>query len=128
MDEEGYVNIRGRLKDVVIRGGENISPREVEELLHTHPLIKDVAVVGVPDPKYGEELCAWVVPKAAAALGAAEVRDFCRGKVAHYKVPKHVKLVAELPMTVTGKIQKYRMREESIRELGLEGAAAIVTA
>ncbi len=128
MDDEGYLNIRGRIKDMVIRGGENIYPREIEEYLYTHPAIKDVAVVGVPDLKYGEELCAWVILADGASLAEEEVKDYCRGKIAHYKVPRYVRFVTELPMTVTGKIQKYKMREISIAELKLEGAAEVVTA
>jgi fatty-acyl-CoA synthase len=117
------------LKYVVIRGGENVSPREVEEFLYTHPSIKDVAVVGVPDQKYGEEMCAWVVLKdGTPAPSADEIRNYCRGKIAHYKIPRYIKFAEDLPMTVNGKVQKFRMREASIRELGLEGAAAIVTA
>ena len=128
MDEDGYLNIAGRIKDMVIRGGENIYPREIEEFLYTHPGIKDVSVIGVPDEKYGEELCAWVVLQPDAALSEEDVRQFCRGKIAHYKVPRYVKFVAEFPMTVTGKIQKFKMRETSTAELGLEKAAEIVTA
>jgi fatty-acyl-CoA synthase len=129
MDNDGYLNIRGRIKDMVIRGGENIYPREIEEFLYSHPAIKDVAVVGVPDLKYGEELCAWVILKdPAGALDAETVREFCTGKIAHYKIPRYVKVVAELPMTVTGKIQKFKMRDISIAEYGLEEAGRVVTA
>ena len=128
MDDEGYVNISGRIKDMVIRGGENIYPREIEEFLFTHPGVKDVSVIGVPDPKYGEELCAWVVPKEGATVDLESVQAFCKGKIAHYKVPRYVKIVESFPMTVTGKIQKYKMREASIGELGLESAAKIATA
>jgi len=128
MDDDGYLNIAGRIKDMVIRGGENIYPREIEEFLYTHPAVKDVSVVGVPDEKYGEELCAWVVLKSDGAATEEELREYCRGKIAYYKVPRYVKFVAEFPMTVTGKIQKYKMREASTAELGLEKAAAIVTA
>ena len=128
MDDDGYLNIAGRIKDMVIRGGENVYPREIEEFLYTHPAVKDVSVIGVPDEKYGEELCAWVVLKSDAAATEEELREYCRGKIAHYKVPRYVKFVPEFPMTVTGKIQKYKMREASTAELGLEKAAAIVTA
>jgi fatty-acyl-CoA synthase len=122
MDEAGYVNIVGRIKDMVIRGGENIYPREVEEFLYTHPAIEDVQVVGVPDAKYGEELCAWVKLRPGAELSAEEVREFCTGKIAHYKIPRYVHVVGEFPMTVTGKIRKVEMREKSIELLGLEEA------
>ena len=128
MDDEGYINIAGRIKDMVIRGGENVYPREIEEFLYTHPAVKDVSVIGVPDEKYGEELCAWVVLKPDVAPTEEEIREFCHGKIAHYKVPRYVRFVAEFPMTVTGKIQKYKMREVSTAELGLERAASIVTA
>jgi fatty-acyl-CoA synthase len=128
MDEDGYLNIAGRIKDMVIRGGENIYPREIEEYLYAHPAIKDVSVIGLPDERYGEELCAWVVLHDGAELDEEAVRDFCRGKIAHYKVPRYVRFVAEFPMTVSGKVQKYKMREISTAELGLEAAAKIVTA
>ena len=128
MDDEGYVNISGRIKDMVIRGGENIYPREIEEFLFTHPGVKDVSVIGVPDVKYGEELCAWIVPNAGAALDLESVQAFCKGKIAHYKIPRYVKIVESFPMTVTGKVQKYKMRDASIGELGLESAAKIATA
>lgn len=114
MDEQGYCRIVGRIKDMVIRGGENIYPREVEEFLHGHPDVADVQIVGVPDPRYGEELCAWVRPREGSSLSEEDVRDFCRGKLAHFKVPRHVLLVKEFPMTVTGKVQKFKMRELSI--------------
>ena len=119
MDDQGFVRIVGRSKDMVIRGGENVYPREVEEFLHAHPEITDVQVVGVPDPKYGEELCAWVRRASGAALLEEDVRAFCKGKLAHYKVPRYVLFVEEFPMTVTGKVQKYKMREESVRLLGI---------
>ena len=128
MDDEGYVNIAGRIKDMVIRGGENVYPREVEEFLYAHPAIRDVAVIGVPDEKYGEELCAWIILHENVSASEEDVKAFCRGKIAHYKVPRYVKFVHELPMTVTGKIQKYKMREQSTLELGLAAAAKIVTA
>ncbi|MCW2613638.1 MAG: fatty-acyl-CoA synthase [Frankiales bacterium] len=119
MDAQGYVRIVGRIKDLVIRGGENIYPREVEEFLYTHPDVADVQVVGVPDPKYGEELLAAVRLREGASITEDELREFCRGKVAHYKVPRYVRFVDEFPMTVTGKVQKFRMREQAVSELGL---------
>ncbi len=118
-DEEGYCNIVGRIKDMVIRGGENVYPREIEEFLYRHPKIEDVQVVGVPDPKYGEELCAWIKLKPGANANAEEIRAFCQGKIAHYKIPRYVQFVDGFPMTVTGKIQKFKMREATIAELGL---------
>ncbi|HOB67058.1 AMP-binding protein [Ottowia sp.] len=120
MDEEGYVNIVGRSKDMVIRGGENVYPREIEEFLYRHPKIQDVQVVGVPDQRFGEELCAWIVVKPGQTLNEDEVRDFCKGKIAHYKVPKYLRFVTEFPMTVTGKIQKFKIREQMQQELGLQ--------
>ena len=128
MDEDGYVNIAGRIKDMVIRGGENVYPREIEEFLYTHPAIKDVQVIGVPDERYGEELCAWVIVNDGATASADDVSEYCHGKIAHYKIPRYVKFVEGWPMTVSGKVQKYKMREESIAKLGLESAAKIVTA
>jgi fatty-acyl-CoA synthase len=125
MDEEGYLSIVGRSKDMVIRGGENVYPREIEEFLYTHPDVADVQVVGVPDQRYGEELCAWIrVREGAAPLDADAVREFCGGRLAHFKVPRYVICVDEFPTTVTGKVQKYKMREASIERLGLEPAAA----
>jgi fatty-acyl-CoA synthase len=128
MDDEGYVNISGRIKDMVIRGGENIYPREIEEYLYTHPAIRDVQVIGVPDERYGEELCAWIILNDGAALDDEDVRAYCRRQIAHYKVPRYIRFVDGWPMTVSGKVQKYKMREDSIRELGLEAAAKIATA
>jgi fatty-acyl-CoA synthase len=128
MDDEGYVRIVGRIKDMIIRGGENVYPREIEEFLYTHPDVADVQVIGVPDERYGEELMAWVVPRPGAELNEDEVKEFCRGKIAHFKVPRYVKFVDEFPMTVTGKVQKYKMRDAAIDELGLVSAAAIATA
>ena len=120
MREDGYCNIVGRIKDMVIRGGENVYPREIEEFLYTHPDIEDVQVIGVPDEKYGEELCAWVKMRAGAdPVDAAAVREFASGKLAHYKIPRYVMVVDEFPMTVTGKIRKVQMREESAARLGL---------
>ena len=128
MDQDGYVNISGRIKDMVIRGGENVYPREIEEFLYTHPAIKDVQVIGVPDERYGEELCAWVIVHDGAQLTEAGVREYCQGRIAHYKIPRYVMFVDGWPMTVSGKVQKYKMREESIAKLGLDEAAKIVTA
>jgi fatty-acyl-CoA synthase len=120
MDEAGYLSIVGRSKDMVIRGGENIYPREVEEFLYSHPDISDVQVVGVPDEKYGEQLLAAVRLRSGAQLSAEDVRGYCQGKLAHYKVPAYVQFVQEYPMTVTGKIQKFKIREQAVRELGLQ--------
>jgi len=123
IDAEGYCNIVGRIKDMVIRGGENIYPREIEEFLYRHPKIQDVQVFGVPDPKFGEELCAWIKPRAGETLSAEEVQAFCRDQIANYKVPRIIRFVDEFPMTVTGKMQKFIMRERMARELGLKEAA-----
>ncbi len=128
MDEEGYVRVVGRIKDMIIRGGENVYPREIEEFLYTHPGIADVQVIGVPDARYGEQLMAWIVPRAGSSLTEEDVREFCRGQIAHFKVPHYIKFVDGFPMTVTGKVQKFKMRETAISELGLEQAAAIATA
>ncbi len=131
MDDEGYVKITGRIKEMVIRGGENLYPREIEEFVRTHPKVVDVYVFGVPDVKYGEELMAWVLPKKGAGLTEEDMKAFCKGKIAHFKVPRYWKFVAsaeDFPMTVTGKIQKFKMREAAIEELGLEEAAGIKTA
>jgi fatty-acyl-CoA synthase len=126
MDAAGYVNIVGRIKDMVIRGGENVYPREVEEFLYSHPDIADVSVVGVPDERYGEELMAWIVLRPGAdPLTTEAVRDFCSGRLAHYKVPRYVHLVDGFPMTVTGKVRKIEMREQAVEILGLQGAASI---
>lgn len=119
LDAEGYCNIVGRLKDMVIRGGENLYPREIEEFLYRHPKVQDVQVIGVPDPKYGEELCACVIVRAGEQLGADELRAFCDGQIARHKVPRHIHFVDAFPMTVTGKIQKFRMREQMKELLGL---------
>ena len=120
MDDDGYVRITGRIKDMVIRGGENIYPREIEEFLHTHSDVQDAQVIGVPDERYGEELCAWIQMKPGAApLTTEDVREFAAGKLAHYKIPRYVKVVEEYPMTVTGKVRKVEMREASTAELGL---------
>jgi fatty-acyl-CoA synthase len=128
IDEAGYLNITGRIKDMVIRGGENIYPRELEEFLYGHPDIEDVQVIGVPDLRYGEELCAWVRLRPGSELTAEQVREFCRGTIAHYKIPRYVRFTDGFPMTVTGKVQKFRMRETSVAELGLEAAQAQQTA
>jgi len=117
MDENGYVRITGRLKDLVIRGGENIYPREIEDLLFTHPKVAEVAVFGVPDDYYGEELMAWIQLHAGETAGEEEIRDFCKDKLAHYKVPRHIWFVEDFPMTVTGKLQKFKMREIAQRKL-----------
>jgi fatty-acyl-CoA synthase len=115
----GYYSITGRIKDLVIRGGENIYPREIEEFLFTHPAIEQASVVGVPDARYVEELCAWVKLKAGATLSEDELRNFCRANLAHYKAPRYIRFVEEFPQTVTGKIQKFKIREQMIAELGL---------
>jgi fatty-acyl-CoA synthase len=119
MDADGYVAIVGRIKDMVIRGGENVYPREIEEFLYTHPAVADVQVIGVPDTRYGEELCAWITVRPAATLDEDTVRAYCRERLAHFKVPRYVLFVEEFPMTVTGKVQKFKMREESTKRLGL---------
>jgi fatty-acyl-CoA synthase len=128
MDDDGYLSIVGRIKDMVIRGGENIYPREIEEFLITLPGVCDAYVIGVPSAKYGEEVMAWVKPEAGATLDGDELAEACRGRIATYKIPRYWKFVDAFPMTVTGKIQKYRMREIAIAELGLEAEAAIRTA
>jgi fatty-acyl-CoA synthase len=120
MDEQGYVNIVGRLKDLVIRGGENVYPREIEEFLYRHPKVQDVQVIGVPDQKYGEEICAWIKLRDGEQATAEEIREFCKGQIAHYKIPRYVEFVPEFPMTITGKIQKFVMREQTIDKLGLK--------
>jgi fatty-acyl-CoA synthase len=128
MDADGYCNIVGRSKDMVIRGGENVYPREIEEFLYAHPDVSDVSVVGVPDERFGEELCAFVVTRGGASLTEDEVRDFCRESLAHFKVPRYVVFTDGFPMTVTGKVQKYKMRQDAIARLGLEDAAAVRSA
>ena len=128
MHDNGYVNISGRLKDLIIRGGENIYPREIEEFLYTHPKVSEVQVVGVPDLKYGEEVCAWVRLRDDQTATEDEIRDFCRGQIATCKIPRYVRFTTEFPTTVTGKIQKFRMRQVSIEELGLSRADAVKTA
>jgi fatty-acyl-CoA synthase len=128
MDEEGYCNIVGRIKDMVIRGGENVYPREIEEFLYSHPDVSDVSVVGVPDERFGEELCAFVVARSGASPSEEAIRDYCRSRLAHYKVPRYVVFTDAFPMTVTGKVQKFKMREDAIERLGLEAAAAVKSA
>jgi fatty-acyl-CoA synthase len=128
MDDDGYVNIVGRIKDMIIRGGENVYPREIEEFLYTHPDISDVQVIGVPSERYGEEVMAWVKLREGASVSSEELVAFCRGQIATFKIPRYWKFVDAFPMTVTGKIQKFKMREEAVAELGLEAAAAIATA
>jgi fatty-acyl-CoA synthase len=125
MDDEGYLNIVGRIKDMIIRGGENVYPREIEEFLYSHPKVQDVQVIGVPDERFGEEVMAWIRLREGQAATVEEIRAYCRGKIAHYKIPRYVKFVDGFPMTVTGKVQKFVMREESVKELGLEQAAAV---
>ena len=120
IDPEGYCNIVGRVKDLIIRGGENISPREIEEFLFRHPKVQDVQVFGVPDPRYGEVVCAWIRSRPGEACTAEEIIRFCREQVAHFKVPQHIRFVEEFPMTVTGKIQKFVMRESMIEQLKLQ--------
>jgi fatty-acyl-CoA synthase len=128
MDADGYVNIVGRIKDMIIRGGENIYPREVEEFLYGHPQIADVQVIGIPSEKYGEEVMAWVKPREGARLDGDELAAWCKGKIASYKIPRHWKFVDTFPMTVTGKVQKFLMRKAAVEELGLEKAAGVKTA
>jgi fatty-acyl-CoA synthase len=122
MDEAGYVRIVGRSKDMIIRGGENVYPREIEEFLYAHPGVADVQVVGIPDERYGEEIVAFVQIEADAQLDEDALREHCRERIAHYKVPSHVRFVAEFPMTVTGKVQKFKLRQQAIAELSRESA------
>jgi fatty-acyl-CoA synthase len=128
MDANGYVSIVGRIKDMIIRGGENIYPREIEEFLYTHPSVSEVQVIGVPDPKYGEEICAWVRLRDGHAATPEELRAYCCGQIATYKIPRYFRLTTEFPTTVTGKIQKFRMRDVSVEELGLTADKAVPTA
>ena len=128
MDGDGYLKIVGRIKDMIIRGGENIYPREIEECLHRHPAVQDAQVIGVPDARLGEAVMAWIQLRDGVHTTEEEIKEYCRAHIARYKVPRYVRFVEAFPMTVTGKIQKFRMREEAIRELGLEEAAAIETA
>ena len=128
MDDEGYVNIVGRIKDMIIRGGENIYPREIEEFLYTHPAVADVQVIGVPNERYGEEVMAWVQLREGTVATEEELTAFCTGSIARYKIPRFWKFVDSFPLTITGKVQKYRMREMAVEELGLRAAAAVETA
>ncbi len=128
MDKEGYVNIVGRIKDMIIRGGENVYPREIEEFLYTHPDIVDAQVIGVPDVRFGEEIMAWVMLREDAELTEEGLKEYCKGKIAHYKVPRYIRFVPEFPMTVTGKVQKFKMRELAIEDLGLHDAAGVESA
>jgi len=121
LDAEGFCAIVGRLKDMVIRGGENIFPREIEEFLYRHPKVQDVQVIGVPDPKYGEEVCACIILRTGEEATAAEIREFCREKIAHFKVPRHVRFMTAFPLTVTGKVRKYVLRQRMASELSLLG-------
>lgn len=127
MDNEGYINIVGRIKDMILRGGENIYPREIEEFLYTHQSVADVQVIGVPNEKYGEEIMAWVKLKTGCGCSAEELQDFCKQRIAHFKIPHYWKFVNAFPMTVTGKIRKVEMRETAIEELGLQEVARIKT-
>ena len=128
VDEAGYFKITGRAKDVIIRGGENVSPREIEEFLYTCPGISAVQVIGVPDRKYGEQVAAWVKLEQGASVTPEQIREFCQGKIARFKIPHYIKFVEEFPLTITGKVQKYKMREIAVKELGLEGDEGIATA
>jgi fatty-acyl-CoA synthase len=128
IDDDGYVNIIGRIKDMIIRGGENVYPRELEEFLYSHPDVADVQVIGVPDERYGEELMAWVIPRAGTTIDPDVLRSWCHGQIAHFKIPRYVKVVEAFPMTVTGKVQKFKLRETAIAELGLGDVADIKTA
>ncbi|MBT7369052.1 MAG: AMP-binding protein, partial [Gammaproteobacteria bacterium] len=119
MNADGYVKITGRIKDMIIRGGENVYPREIEEFLYTHPNIQEVQVFGLPDEKYGEQVAAWVQLKQGADLTEEQIREHCAGQITHFKIPKYIKMVSEFPMTVTGKMQKFVMRDEYAKELGL---------
>jgi fatty-acyl-CoA synthase len=121
IDADGFASIVGRAKDMVIRGGENIYPREIEEFLYRHPKVLDVQCVGVPDRKYGEELCACIILRPGETADEEEIRAFCRGQIAHYKVPRYIRFVSAFPMTVTGKVQKYVLRDQAAGELGLAG-------
>jgi fatty-acyl-CoA synthase len=123
MDEEGYLSIVGRNKDMIIRGGENVYPREIEEFLFTHPAVADVQVVGIPDDRYGEEIAAWIKCHPGHEVSDEQLREYCKGRIAHFKVPRHFLFVEEFPMTVTGKIQKFRMRELTVERMGLGQAS-----
>jgi fatty-acyl-CoA synthase len=128
MRPDGYIHLTGRAKDMIIRGGENIYPREIEEFLYTHPKVAEVQVVGLPDKRLGEVVLAWIRLRPAAAATDIEIREFCRGKIAHFKIPEHIRFVNAFPTTVTGKVQKFRIREQEIQERGLESVAKTTTA
>ena len=128
MDADGYLAITGRIKDMVIRGGENIYPREIEEFLYTHPKVAEVQVIGVPDPRLSEVVCAWIRLKPGEGSTADEIRAYCRGRIAYFKVPEMIRFVDSFPITVTGKIQKFKMREFEIQDRGLADVANVVTA
>jgi fatty-acyl-CoA synthase len=128
MDDEGYVKIVGRIKDMIIRGGENVYPREIEEFLYTHEAVADVQVIGVPDERFGEEIMAWVIQREGMVVTEDELREYCRGKIAHFKIPRYIATCNEFPMTVTGKIQKFKLREQAIEQLGLAAPERIETA
>lgn len=119
MDEEGYCRITGRLKDMIIRGGENIYPREIEEFLYKHPDILDVQIVGVPDETFGEEVSAWIKLKSGASMTADELKEYCKGKIARYKIPRYIAFVEEFPMTASGKVQKFKLREQALEHFQL---------
>jgi fatty-acyl-CoA synthase len=128
MSENDYCKITGRSKDLIIRGGENIYPRDIEEFLYTHPAISEVQVIGIPDRKFGEQVMAWIKLKPGSTSSTEAIREFCKGRIAHFKIPRYVKFVDSFPTTINGKTQKYKMREISIKEMGLEEAAQIATA
>ena len=128
LDAGGYLNIVGRIKDMLIRGGENVYPREIEEVLYLHPAVAAAQVVGVPDAKMGEEVMAFIIPREGKTVTEDDIRDFCRARLAHFKVPRYVQLTDAYPLTVTGKVQKFRLRELAIEELGLAASASIRTA
>ena len=128
MRPDGCFHIAGRLKEMIIRGGENVYPREIEEFLHGHPKIADVYVVGLPDERLGETVLAWIKIRAGESATEDEVREFCRGRIAHFKIPQYIRFVDSFPMTVTGKVQKFRIREQEIEDRGLTRAASIKTA
>jgi fatty-acyl-CoA synthase len=125
MDDDGYIRIVGRIKDMIIRGGENVYPREIEEFLYGHPAVADVQVVGVPDERYGEEIMAWVIAREGATVDEDELREYCRGKIARYKIPRYVASCTEFPMTVTGKIQKHELRAQAMEKLGMRTEAGV---
>jgi fatty-acyl-CoA synthase len=125
IDDEGYCQIVGRIKDMLIRGGENIYPREIEEFLYQHPKIEEVEVIGVPDPKFGEEICAWIKLREGEKSTDEEIKQFCQGKIAHFKIPHYIRFVDSFPMTVTGKVQKFKMREIMANELNSDKNKAI---